>query len=142
MYGRLRCHRYFVGIFNVSVEAPTRVQTFYVYSKKQNRESTNGYSRLKTSKDMASSRNLVSTIGALASPKFGGRKRQSVAMCPVLFVHLLNLRSNYLFRKYGLTINNFTKSGTLIIKNVITSNSKIFLSSLMATYAEFCNKLQ
>ena len=31
----------------------------------------------KSSKDMASSRNLVSTIGALASPKLGGRNQVS-----------------------------------------------------------------
>ena len=31
----------------------------------------------KSSKDMASSRNLVSTIGALASPKMGGRNQVS-----------------------------------------------------------------
>ena len=37
----------------------------------QNGESTKGYSRWKSSKDMASSRNLVSTIGAQASPTMG-----------------------------------------------------------------------
>ena len=39
--------------------------------EKQNRESTRGIRGEKSSKDMASSRNLVSTIGALASPKMG-----------------------------------------------------------------------
>ena len=39
--------------------------------RKQNRESTKGIRGEKSSKDMASSRNLVSTIGALASPKWG-----------------------------------------------------------------------
>ena len=41
--------------------------------QRQNRESTKGYSR--SSKDMTSSRNLVSTIGALASPKMGDGTR-------------------------------------------------------------------
>ena len=42
---------------------------------KQNRESTKGIRGEKSSKDMASSRNLVSTIGALASPKMGDGTR-------------------------------------------------------------------
>ena len=38
---------------------------------KQSRESTEGYSRWKSSKDMASSKNMVSTIGTQASLKMG-----------------------------------------------------------------------
>ena len=41
-------------------------------------ESTEGYSSWKSSKDAASPRNLVSTIGAQASPKMGGRNQVSV----------------------------------------------------------------
>ena len=41
----------------------------------QIRESTEWYSRWKVEKDIASSRNLVSTIGAQASPKKGGRNQ-------------------------------------------------------------------
>ena len=42
---------------------------------KQNRESTRGIRDEKSSKDMASSRNSVSTIGAQASTKMGDGTR-------------------------------------------------------------------
>ena len=48
-----------------------------LFCSKQNRESTKGYLRWKSSKDMTSSRNLVSTIWAQASPKTEGRNQVS-----------------------------------------------------------------
>ena len=45
------------------------------YFVKQNRESTKGIRGEKSSKDMASSRNLVSTIGTQASPTMGDGTR-------------------------------------------------------------------
>ena len=46
-------------------------QCTMLFTVKQNRESTKGIRGEKSSKDMASSRNLLATIGAQASPTMG-----------------------------------------------------------------------
>ena len=48
---------------------------FILYSRRKIEKVPRGIRGEKSSKDMASSRNLVSTIGALASPKMGDGTR-------------------------------------------------------------------
>ena len=71
----LGCKNLIYGCYSVIFCERYQNKDVFCYKAKQNRESTKGYSSEKSSKDMTSSRNLVSTIGALASPKLGDRTR-------------------------------------------------------------------
>ena len=79
-----------VSEFGKKVKVGNRIH----FVNKQNRESTKVYSRWKVDKDMASSRNLVSTIGAQASPTMGtepgvGKGKRSLLAChnPLQMLH-------------------------------------------------------